>query len=220
MGRGGPRRGVRENKPPIQPLDPPKPLFEIARKGEVDASLRAPGLARPTLAPECRQRTESGQRLPLRGPAGRGAGNSTSPARAEREHTPEARARARAAGEVPLSSNFPGPGAAGRARCASPGPREPKLLRRRLPGSPGPARRASPVWPWVGALHRGEKRAGAGRRGGRGRGGRRAERGHRPCSAAAAPAVPHQSKAPAPLPPAPVAGRPAWDEGLFVSKLL
>lgn len=107
---------------------PLKPLFEIAPKTQAATSSRCPRLVLPTLAPECRQRAQSGQQLLVLGPAGRDAGNPTSHARAERADTLSAGARAGAADEVPLSGNFSGPGAAGPARCASPEPREPKTL--------------------------------------------------------------------------------------------
>lgn len=93
---------------------------------------------------------------------------------------------ARAAGEVPRSGNFPDSGTAGPARCASPGPREPEPLGRRLPGPRGRAGCASPVRRRVGALRRGEERGGAGSRAGQGRAGQRGERRDDPRRAAAA----------------------------------
>lgn len=160
-------------------LDPPKNTFGNCAE-EAAPSPRARGLALPTPAPGSPQRTRRGQRLLFRGPASEDAGNPTSPARAERADTPGAGAGAWAAGEVPRSGNFPGPGTAGRARCASPEPREPEPLGRRLPGPRRRAGCASPVRRRVGALRRGKERAGAGRRGGREGGGQRGAQGRSP----------------------------------------
>lgn len=65
-------------------------------------------------------RRRLGWQLLFRGPASPGASNPTFLARAERADPPGAGAGVRAAGEVPRSDNLNGPGAAGRARCASP----------------------------------------------------------------------------------------------------
>lgn len=117
-----------ETSPPEQPLDPPKRLSEIARKGEVDASLRAPGLVRPTLAPDCRQRTQRGSGFPsvaqragaqVTRPPRPGPRRSTLP---RREPAPGLRAKFHS----PATSLAP-------ALQAEPG------ARRRGPGSPSPS---------------------------------------------------------------------------------
>lgn len=211
--RGGTRgRGMSQGKRPGKRASfpanwvPLKTLSETAPRRELASSPRAPGLVLPNLAPGRRQRVGGGgggATSPL-WPSKPGAGNPTSPARADR-------ADPAGAGEVPRSGNFLGGGAAGRARCVSPEPRDPEPPGRRLPGPRGPAGCASPVRPRVGVLPKGEKWAGAGRRGRRGCG--------RPSGGRRNSPVRHQLKAPAPPPPALVAGRPAWAEGLFVSKL-
>lgn len=134
-----------------------------------------------------------------------------------RADTPGAGAGARAADEVPLSSNFSGPGAAGPARCASPEPCEPETLSaaaylapRGRRGAHTPSGRRSMSCRRVRSWR--VQVGGAGRDAA----GSAESAGTFP---AAARSVRHQLKAPAPPPPAPVAGRPAWDEGLFVSKL-
>jgi hypothetical protein len=91
------------------------------------------------------------------------SGNQTSQASAGRVDTAGAGADA-----VPRSANFPDSGAAGRARCALPEPREPEPPGCSLPGFQEPAGCASPDRPRIDQLQR-NKKPDAGQRGGQGR---------------------------------------------------
>lgn len=220
-GSGGGTRGSQGRRPGKRALDPAhkiplKPLSEIAPQTPAATSPRRPGLVRLTLAPERRPRAQGGQRLFLRGPAGRDAGNPTSPARAERANPPGAGAGAGAADEVPLSGNFSGLGPAGPARCAAPEPREPETLSAAAYLAPRSRRGAHPRSS-RGSVSCAGARSRRARVGGAGRDAASSSEsaGTRP---AAAHTVRHQLKAPAPPPPAPVAGRPAWDEGALCIK--
>lgn len=125
VGRGGPRGGVRGNKPPTQALDPPERLSEIARKGDVDAALRAPGLVRAALAPDCRQRTQRGSGFPS--VAQRAGAQVTRPPRPG----PRGSTLPRREPAPGLRAKFPSP-----ATSLAPAPQAEPGARRRGPGSP------------------------------------------------------------------------------------
>lgn len=217
MGRGGggcPKGGVRANKPPFQPTrSPSKHLLKRRLEGTDRLSSR-PGAtaAHPrTREPE----RVGGGDLHSCGPAHPGAGNRTSPTRGTlpgKWPAPGLRAKFR----DPATSPVPGPRARQGARRRSPKPSP--CPGSRLPGPRWLAGCASPSGrARVGVLQKGEKRPGAGRLGEPGSG--RPSAGNSPVRAETACRVRHQLTAPAPPPPAPVAGRPAWAEGFFVSKL-
>lgn len=218
VGREGPKGGVRTNDPFSRQLYPLKQLSETAPEKEAATSLRAPALVVPALAPGCRQRARSGQRLLRRGQASREAGNPTSRPRPRGRPLP-GRELAPGCGRSSTLRQLPRPRDRGRARCAS-----------RSPASPSPSA-AAYLAPGGrrGAHSRSGRRsvrcrgARSGRtriaRGGKGRGGPCGESRSGPRRAAAVRTVRHQGTMPAPPPPAPVAGRPAWAEGFFVSKL-
>lgn len=213
----GPLGGGRTNDPFPRQLYPLQQLSETAPEKEAATSLRAPDPVVPTLVPGCRQRAQRGQRLSAA--AKRAGMQVTRPPGQGREGGHSGRELAPDCGRSSTLRQLPWPRGRGRARCASPepGPPEPSAAAYLAPGG----RRGAHSRSGRGSVRRRGARSGRTRvaRGGKGRGGPCGESRDGSRRAAPVRTVRHPWTMPAPPPPAPVAGRPAWAEGFFVSKL-